>query len=451
MIKRGFKSITAILILIVIAFAAPMLYAQNIGTAYENGITPVPGDCAVYLANSGNHYPLQDTGECGPDSPPSSANAMDDEFNTGSSINLSKWTWMNQNGGSDAISDGYLITTLQPFNGYLIQGFTQATPSAPYGFEAKVTAPILSQNATVTALGLGLYETSSTKAAYFWFENPNETNKIPATDAQSWTGNTFGSAITPLTQSYASQEYLKMVDDGTYVFYESSVDGRAFTSLGTGLVSNLFTTSPNETGIFFLNNGTGGFTTSYGVDFFRELNVTSSTTTDTFPNSGDLNNYSSQPTALPNGWSIASNTLSNTASGQATLYLAGASLSKGSVSSKVQFSITTAGPYAGVSLGINTSTGSRYAVILVPGASGALSLYQFTSWTASTLLTSVAWTADTAQHTLAVVSTGTNLDVYLDGVEKIEWGVSAVSGAVGIDNFDGHASYQNFSYTVDSW
>jgi hypothetical protein len=425
-----------------------------VGTVAAVAQTPSGGWGYLNLDALGN---LKTTGSSSsdPDTPPTSPLTMSDEFNTGTSIDLSKWTWLNQNSGTDNITDGYLVTTLGGVAGDLVQGFTQLTPASPYAFEMKCSQPPVIVNSVVTACGLGLYETVSTKGTYFWFENPIESVNIPSVDAQQWTANTFGSAVTPLTHSFVSYEYLKVLNDGTNIIYSASVDGRSWTTMGGKAISGLFTTTPNEVCICFLNNGVGGFANSFGVDFFRELTVSSISGTDTFTGSSDLNNYTSQPVALPNGWSITANTLTNSlGSGQAVLYASSVStFGDGTVSAKVKFASTASGPYAGVSARVNTSTGVRYGALLVPG-SNQIQLFRFAQWSpaGATEIGSASWTADTNQHTVLLTVLGPMLTVYLDGtlaISATDGGVGGL-GSVGIESFNGNASYQQFQYSSTS-
>lgn len=174
--------------------------------------------------------------------------------------------------------------------------------------------------------------------------------------------------------------------------------------------------------------------------------------TDNFTSSGDLNNYASQLNALPNDWSIANNTLSNSGSvtGQwMSLYVPSLSVANTTVSAKVRMS-STASAFLAISGRVNLSTGARYQVQLE--GSGAVALYDHAPWTggSSTLLGSASWTADTDWHTLTLQMNGASLTVTLDGTQKISTTDSTLtSGSVAMEAYNEGSttySFQQFTY-----
>jgi hypothetical protein len=412
-------------------------------TALE--ISPNGVECGSSSAGTGAAMQWLWSEVCGPDAPPANPSPMNDEFNSNSLS--SQWSWLNQNGITTTESQGWLALNAPIQNGEVLQGITQPIGATPLEFVLKASSPLASFGQGGGAvIGLGLYESNTTKAAINWFGLDIQSS-IENTFIQPeyWINGAYSSVIVPWVRVESQHEYLKEVDDGANTIFLASQDGRSWNTLGSGLASAEFTTAPNEVGIFFLANGgtlsatmaiPGG--DAFGVDFFRQLPMTSNQVTDSFTGSSDLNSYVSELSPLPNGWSIASNTLSNSGNGSASI--------------KFKFSSTTATAYAGLGFRANTSSGARYTVIAYPPSS-QIQLFQYPGWStgSGTELASAAWTPDTNQHTLTVQFFGNGLTVYVDGVQKIVWPIAANSGSVTIDNYGTAASYQDFTYVNDQY
>jgi hypothetical protein len=80
------------------------------------------------------------SGNVDPDTHPSSPNAADDEFESGSSINLAKWTARNVSGGSATVSQGSLCLTSGNTGSDNLYCYEQAivSPSSPWKIRAKI-------------------------------------------------------------------------------------------------------------------------------------------------------------------------------------------------------------------------------------------------------------------------------------------------------------------------
>jgi hypothetical protein len=206
-------------------------------------------------------------GLAGPDPAPASRTATDDEFE-GTVFNTDLWSWLNQNGSTASLNQGYLVLTSPPVNGYSLTGITQPTPAPPYQFTVKCSMPLTPDKTTVTAIGPGLYETVSSKLAVLWAENPREGLNLFSVDAQKWAGNKFAGAITGLATTPPVGMYLRIGNTGTALTFDASTDGRAYTRLGTDALSDSFTVGPDKIGIFLLNNGSA-VTVAYGCEYFR--------------------------------------------------------------------------------------------------------------------------------------------------------------------------------------
>ncbi|HEX5484291.1 MAG TPA: hypothetical protein VFZ08_16865 [Terriglobia bacterium] len=223
-----------------------------------------PADASPCLDANGN---LTKKG-CGPDNPRAHPAPMDDEFSAGAGLNAAKWTWLNQDGASASTFGNYLVIKARPVNRYVIQGITQPLPKPPYQFTAKCSEPVLPADGTVNAIGLGFYESATTKLAVLWLESPHEDVNMPSADAQKWVGNTFAGPITGLAQLPTTYIYLRIGSNGKALGFSVSTDGRSWTLLGSADVTGPFTAAPDKVGIFLLNYGRS-VSVAYGCDYFR--------------------------------------------------------------------------------------------------------------------------------------------------------------------------------------
>lgn len=222
-----------------------------------------PADASPCLDTNGN---VTKKG-CGPDNLRVHPAPMDDEFSAGG-LNAAKWTWLNQDGATARTFSNYLVIEAPPVNRYVIQGITQPLPKPPYQFTAKCSEPVLPADGRVNAIGLGFYETATTKLAVLWLESPHEGVNMPSADAQRWVGNSFAGPITGLAQLPTTYIYLRIGSDGKDLGFSVSTDGRSWTLLGADAVTDPFTTAPDKVGIFLINYGRS-VSVGYGCDYFR--------------------------------------------------------------------------------------------------------------------------------------------------------------------------------------
>lgn len=120
-----------------------------------NAPTPLDQDVLTYDTGSGEWIAQapstpSSTANVTPDTHPTSANAMDDEFEAGSLD--SKWAWRNQGGASISFSDGAAII-LAPNSASIQQRIIeQAAPAGAWKIRCKVNQWIATGNYTRTGL-----------------------------------------------------------------------------------------------------------------------------------------------------------------------------------------------------------------------------------------------------------------------------------------------------------
>lgn len=73
-----------------------------------------------------------------PDTHPTSPNAVDDEFEVGTSVDLAKWTWVAQSVATTAVSEGALTLNGAPGVGLNVSMLTQPTAGATWEYTCKV-------------------------------------------------------------------------------------------------------------------------------------------------------------------------------------------------------------------------------------------------------------------------------------------------------------------------
>lgn len=205
-----------------------------------------------------------------PSYPPATPNAMDDEFD-GASLDLAKWTWVNQGAALATQRASYLSIAAPSTNGQNMQGLTQPLPAAPYEFLLECTPPFAPSAEVLAAIGVGIYDSVSTvlKAVFLLNTNSGAPAGVSQLEVQTWTGSTFAAVLgTPLFPADTNYAYLRVgrLAAGATPFYaDVSTDGIHYTRYLDDVVG--FT--PDSVGIFFLNNHPTGYTMLADFDFFR--------------------------------------------------------------------------------------------------------------------------------------------------------------------------------------
>jgi hypothetical protein len=220
---------------------------------YIVGDTAVPGD----LGNAKSWPSLFNS----PDIPPSSRNAMDDEFD-GASLNSPNniWTWRNQGSAAITFQSGTAFITA-PSNGSAdtTRFIGQATPSPPYTFVTKIGSHIPSRSNYAYG-GIVLFETATSKSLAFGpcINGSGNFQFCIRTSAGGETAFGVGSS-----NSYSC---FGIGRASTTITFYASVDCVIYDALGTQSITTSFTTAPDTIGV-----GVHPYSQITGivVDYFR--------------------------------------------------------------------------------------------------------------------------------------------------------------------------------------
>ena len=206
-----------------------------------------------------------------PDRPPSSPNAMDDEFDA-ATLNA-KWTWLDQGTATATFAASHLLLTLpaESTGTYKLRGIGQPTPTPPYEFTARIDPPPAIASAVGTGIALALYETSSGKVVILESASTAGSGPIPSCLIQNWTsltapGGTVGVSVYVPT---APGHYLRIGRTGTTLAVSFSSDGVAWQAMASLAMGTYFTTAPDTVALLALHTGTGAANIVLASDWFR--------------------------------------------------------------------------------------------------------------------------------------------------------------------------------------
>ncbi|MBI4209009.1 MAG: hypothetical protein HY538_04805 [Deltaproteobacteria bacterium] len=203
-----------------------------------------------------------------PNNPPSTANALDDEFND-SSLNA-KWTEWNLGSASYTITEAnHLLKVNVPTNNpYETAGIYQALPDGFGDFTLVTKVSITGSQTNYLNMGLmtmqGTTNNSDIAALAFSYRNTNGPIMIWAgnlTDYLAGAGTTYPKLYNPV---YFTSVYLRMRRTGTTLIREYSLDGIGFFLLDSS--AEPFT--PVNVGLFWGNDNSGKTFDVY-FEFFR--------------------------------------------------------------------------------------------------------------------------------------------------------------------------------------
>ena len=181
----------------------------------------------------------------GPDAPPITRNAMDDEFD-GASLNSPNniWTWLNQGTATEIQAFGAATISGLTSNGstHVVRAITQALPSPPYTFVCKALFHSNTAFSDYTFGGMYLYESATGK---YMFIGWNPTGSAPHLQVQSATATAFTG---PATGQW-TVAYLKINRTGTSLTYYFSTNGITYDLVATRALTTDFTTAPDTIGL----------------------------------------------------------------------------------------------------------------------------------------------------------------------------------------------------------
>jgi len=192
-----------------------------------------------------------------PDAPPTTANAMDDEFN-GSTLD-SKWTWYNQNSITYSVSRSRLMLVspaVTNYGGFIAQPITDSA----WTFNCKAT---LNLRTGYFGIGLFLYNSSSGKfiqMIHFQY------NGLDCMDVYRWNNFTAYNGFIGSAHIGISTYYFKIVLLGDLLSFYGSADGQQYGLIGTDSLSG-FLGSVTHVGLGMDNQSSG----IGNIDWFRRL------------------------------------------------------------------------------------------------------------------------------------------------------------------------------------
>lgn len=214
-----------------------------------------------------------------PDSPPSSADAMDDEFDTGSNIDTSLWTAQNATNLTDSIVSGALLLSIAGANAAVQQrGYVQTLPGgASWTFQTKVMVDGDVDTSSFEA-GLWLVESGTGKilslhlgysgGPLIWTSRWTDAGTFGATiNTVDPTATPTNAGLSPIRRAW----YLRIALSGSNYLCQYSSNGRVWTTLSTVATTTPFTTAADQVGIKCYNDAAGN-STPYGVfEHFRRI------------------------------------------------------------------------------------------------------------------------------------------------------------------------------------
>lgn len=206
------------------------------------------------------------------DVPPSSPDAMDDEFND-NNFDTTKWTWLNQGTAtiSEAAADyGHATLTDPSGAGANLRALEQTLPATPWRFRAKVA---LFTNRTNVGTA-GLYIRSSVSSRIYTFNPIYESGE--KIYVQRYTNaSTFSATQTTLTlgQVVTPYIYLDIENDGTTLFFRYSFSGhpKTFNLLYSEAQTTWFTGGNLPNRIGFFANSHNSAPVGLVLDWFRRI------------------------------------------------------------------------------------------------------------------------------------------------------------------------------------
>ena len=205
-----------------------------------------------------------------PDVQPARPGTLSDEFN-GTSLNATRWTWINQDSTTATVANGFLTLTAPSATGTSMNGITQPVPGNPWTVVLKVNAMDLSpmQPAPLSGLVLG---DSTNKFIVFgvFFANPSAALGLTVgywpSGRDATGGNPFGTTMLPSTFPW----WLKVQDDGTNLTFSYSGTGSVYTQIGAVSRSVFLSSGPTKVGIAVGSDG-ADTPVNGAFDYFRQI------------------------------------------------------------------------------------------------------------------------------------------------------------------------------------
>jgi len=202
-----------------------------------------------------------------PDTPPLNPGSLNDEFTTGTTVDLTRWTWVNQGVASGPISFERLLFTA-PSTGASNQLhlLVQPTPATPY---TVVTKTVYWGDSRSNFEFGGLVVRDSATGRLVTVRIANNGYAIDYwTDTSTFSTAKFSSATWPFQNLWGFPAYLKWQDDGTNFNFSYSQDGIVYFT-ATSLPRTQFLAAPNQIGMLSGTNIASG-TMIMSFEYFRQ-------------------------------------------------------------------------------------------------------------------------------------------------------------------------------------
>lgn len=205
-----------------------------------------------------------------PDTHPTSPNTVDDEFETGSSINLSKWTWVAQSVASTSIAAGTLTFAGSNGVGINVSCLVEATAGSTWAYTCKVLRRAFVGGAHCG--GMVVRNSSSGNLIIFGYADSGvaiQRFNSPTSFNSSITAATITFPQKTLSVVQTDYFYFQISLTGTTLTFSVSASGvpGTFEPMGTEPLAT-FITSVDQVGLGFDNNNAAQGFVLY--DWFRK-------------------------------------------------------------------------------------------------------------------------------------------------------------------------------------
>lgn len=238
------------------------------GSGGTKGLVPAPaaGDAAAnkFLSADGTFKVPSALPEV--DVPPTSAGSLDDEFNTGSSIDTGRWTWANQASATAAIASGILTLTRSSSDNqcHLV---VQSIPGGGVTWEVTAKAMfVMPTEGNYCTAGFVVRDSSGGRHQVLGLQYNSGPKWVVANYATLTTSGATSFQAGPATFTWnTGWLYLRLKDDTTNFILSVSREGAVWTQLASvGRTS--YVAAPNQVGLTIVPEGQIG---NLYVDWFR--------------------------------------------------------------------------------------------------------------------------------------------------------------------------------------
>ena len=236
------------------------------GEQGEDGVPGPPGAAGSGGGTANNQYNVT------PDTHPAVANAADDEFEIGTTLDTTgsrragatPWSWYNQGTSVANVGSGALQLAAQAGGNF--HAVLQTAPSAPFTYVAKVQIGVSATSNTALG-GFFLYNTGSTKIIAAGFDMHSGNLQVYHFTGSAYDASPYNAL--PLGFTAFQYVYLQVVNDGTNLKFSVSHSGvpGSFIQFYTETLAS-FIAAVSEIGLFGNFNATSPQLT---CDWFRRI------------------------------------------------------------------------------------------------------------------------------------------------------------------------------------